>query len=69
VLLRVAAIADGGLALVCGSGHTGRTGYLHEQRTCWERFAARQGPVRSLRRTFNKAARSAFVDQLKRRGD
>ena len=64
-LVRVSAAADGGL-LVDALRPVGRSGYLHRDAACWQRFAARQGPVRSLGRTLNKAARSALVLELKR---
>lgn len=64
-LLRVAPTPDGALALLAKRSHTGRTGYLHRQPTCWDRFASRQGPVRSLGRKVDKATRNALVEELK----
>jgi len=64
-LLRVWSAADGRLVLLARSGHAGRTGYLHRQPTCWDRFASRQGAVRSLGRKVDKATRSALVGELK----
>lgn len=64
-LLRVESAPDGRLALLARRGHTGRTGYLHRQPTCWDRFASRQGPVRSLGRKVDKATRYALVEELK----
>jgi predicted RNA-binding protein YlxR (DUF448 family) len=65
-LLRLAVATDGTLAVVAGRQHSGRTGYVHPKRECWERFAARKGPLRSLGRTLDKASRVALVQQLKR---
>lgn len=64
-LLRVASTADGGLQLLTGRAHAGRSGYLHPDVACWERFAARKGPVRSLRQTVDKVRRLIFVQGLK----
>ncbi len=64
-LLRVALVARGQLQVV-GRQRTGRTGYLHRQHECWERFMARKGPVRSLACKVDKAARASFVQELKR---
>lgn len=63
-LVRLAAAADGSLRPVDAAGHRGRSGYLHRHTACWQRFAARSGPVRSLRRPFDKAARAALVQTL-----
>jgi predicted RNA-binding protein YlxR (DUF448 family) len=65
-LLRFAVTTDGTLALVSGRQHSGRTGYVHPKPECWERFAARKGPLRSLGRSVDKASRMAFVQELKR---
>jgi predicted RNA-binding protein YlxR (DUF448 family) len=64
-LVRMSAAADGRL-LVDARRHAGRSGYLHRDAACWQRFAARQGPVRSLGRTLNKATRAALVRELER---
>jgi predicted RNA-binding protein YlxR (DUF448 family) len=63
-LLRLTVAADDTLALA-SRRHTGRTGYLHRQRECWDRFASRKGLVRSLGRTVGRTARALFVQQLK----
>ncbi len=65
-LLRLTMADDGGLALATGRHHTGRTGYLHRQPQCWERFTARKGRLRSLHRAVDKNLRVTFVQQLKR---
>ncbi len=65
-LLRVSSGLDGALALVTGRRHLGRTGYLHPRPMCWEQFAVRKGPVRSLGRPVDKATRCTFVEELKR---
>ena len=64
-LLRLSLGADDTLTVVSGR-HSVRTGYLHRQQACWERFAARKGPVRSLGRNVNGTVRATFVQQLKR---
>ncbi len=64
-LLRVARARDGSLAIAGRTQH-GRTGYLHRRQECWERFAARKGPVRSLRYSIDKTTRIALVEELKR---
>jgi len=64
-LLRVAVAEDNTLTVVTRR-HGGRTGYLHRQQECWERFAARKGMVRSLGRNLGTTARALFVQQLKR---
>jgi predicted RNA-binding protein YlxR (DUF448 family) len=65
VLLRFASTPSGTLALVVPRSIRGRTGYLHPQPACWERFASRGGPLRSLGRTVDKPRRLAFVQELK----
>lgn len=65
-LLRLTVSIDGTLALVTGRQHSGRTGYVHPKRECWERFAAQKGQLRSLGRAVDKASRVTFVQQLKR---
>lgn len=64
-LIRVLCDPDGKLAVVSGRQHKGRSGYLHPNRECGARFAARKGPLRSLRRNVDRAARVAFVEELK----
>ena len=64
-LLRFAGSSDGTLALVARRSLRGRTGYLHAEPTCWERFASRGGPLRSLRRNVDKSRRLALVQVLK----
>ncbi len=63
-LLRLSVTVDGRLALTPRQ-HTGRSGYLHRQPECWERFTARKGPLRSLGRAVEKTLRVTFVQQLK----
>ena len=63
-LLRIACDADGNLALVPDRRHRGRSGYLHPRPECGARFAARKGPVRSLRRQFDRTVRLRFVEGL-----
>jgi predicted RNA-binding protein YlxR (DUF448 family) len=64
-LLRLSVAADGSLALAPRSP-LGRSGYLHRQPQCWERFTARKGPLRSLGRAVEKSLRVTFVQQLQR---
>lgn len=64
-LLRFASQPDGALALVTQRSHHGRTGYLHPQVPCWERFASRGGPLRSVGRNVDKPRRLIFVQELK----
>ena len=64
-LLRLAVADDGSVVLVTGHHRSGRSGYLHRQAQCWERFTARKGPLRSLGRTIDKTLRATFVQQLK----
>lgn len=63
-LLRVVRTVEGDLQLDPGRRAGGRGGYLHRQRYCWDRFARRKGPLRSLRATVDRAARSALVAAL-----
>lgn len=63
-LVRIVA-ADDSLTVV-SSRHTGRSGYLHRQPQCWDRFAGRKGLVRSLGRNVSLTSRATFVQQLKR---
>lgn len=67
-LLCLASAPSGALQVVERQQRTGRTGYLHDHLGCWERFAARKGPVRSLRRNVDKQIRIAVLQELKRTG-
>jgi predicted RNA-binding protein YlxR (DUF448 family) len=64
-LLCLALAPDGSLRIVDRRRRMGRTAYLHHRPACWERFTARKGPVRSLRRSVEKSARIAVVHGLK----
>jgi predicted RNA-binding protein YlxR (DUF448 family) len=64
-LFRISRARDGTLSIADPS-RPGRSGYLHRREECWERFAARKGLVRSLGCSVDKAARMAFVQELKR---
>lgn len=64
-LLRFSSASDGTLALAAQRSSRGRSGYLHPEPTCWERFASRGGPLRSLRRNVDKPRRLTFVQVLK----
>ncbi len=66
-LLRFSSAPDGSgsLRLVVHGTSRGRTGYLHPQPGCWERFASRGGRLRSLGRTVDKPQRRTFVEGLK----
>ncbi len=63
-LLRLA-VTDDNTLTVATRQHRGRSGYLHRQQECWNRFAARKGLVRSLGRHLGTTARALFVQQLK----
>jgi predicted RNA-binding protein YlxR (DUF448 family) len=63
-LLRIVCDDAGNLAVVTHPRHSGRSGYLHSSADCCQRFTARKGPVRSLRRQIDRAARSRFVAGL-----
>jgi uncharacterized protein len=65
-LVRIRGAADGTLSLVAGRSSSGRTGYLHRRRDCWEHFAGRKGRVRSLGCSVDKAQRAACVQELER---
>jgi predicted RNA-binding protein YlxR (DUF448 family) len=57
--------AGGGLVLDEGSARQpGRGAYLHRTPACWNVFARRRGPVRSLRMTPGVAQREQLVDTL-----
>jgi predicted RNA-binding protein YlxR (DUF448 family) len=62
-LLRVVAV-DGALRPDPAHRAGGRGAYLHARRTCWHAFAARRGPVRSLRRSPERAERERLVVAL-----
>lgn len=64
-LLRFASAPDGSLALVRPGTARGRSGYLHRELGCWDRFASRGGRLRSVGRTVDKQQRLAFVQGLK----
>ena len=64
-LVRFASTPDGALGLVARRSLHGRTAYLHPQVGCWERFASRGGPLRSLGHNVDKPRRVAFVQGLK----
>ena len=64
-LLRFSRSVGGGLEMV-GRTSSGRSGYLHRREVCWQQFSARKGLVRSLGCTLDRAARVAFVQELKR---
>lgn len=68
VLLRFSSTPDGRLTLVLPGAARGRTGYLHPQFGCWERFASRGGRLRSLGQTVAKPQRLTFVQELKAAG-
>jgi predicted RNA-binding protein YlxR (DUF448 family) len=59
-MIRVARTADG-LCPDPGRRQPGRGAYLHPVVSCWESFAARRGPVRSLRATPTRAERERLV--------
>jgi predicted RNA-binding protein YlxR (DUF448 family) len=63
-LLRVVHTTDGALQLDAARRIGGRGGYLHRSRDCWDRFAKRKGPLRSLRATIDRSARAALVATL-----
>jgi predicted RNA-binding protein YlxR (DUF448 family) len=64
-LLCLSSAPDGALRIVDRWRRMGRSGYLHDRLACWERFASRKGPVRSLRRSVDKSTRMALVQVLK----
>lgn len=63
-LWRIAVSGQGTLSLVTSREHTGRNGYLHRRRACYDRFMARKGLLRSLGRALDKTVRGSFVAQL-----
>jgi len=63
-LIRILCDASGKLAVVSGRQHEGRTGYLHASEECYKRFAARKGPLRSLRHSVDRNTRLALVAEL-----
>jgi len=64
-LLRI--VADARQGLVADPVHRarGRGGYLHRDPACWEAFAKRKGPVRSLHRTASRDERQDLVARLR----
>ena len=64
-LLRLTGTAGGALQIVTGRTWSGRTGYLHAQQECWDRFTARKGPLRSLGCAVDKPKRIAFIEGLR----
>jgi predicted RNA-binding protein YlxR (DUF448 family) len=64
-MLRLSPGGPRGLRLVERRDVAGRTGYLHRRPACWDRFAARKGPLRSLRRTVDRETRTVLVAHLK----
>jgi predicted RNA-binding protein YlxR (DUF448 family) len=55
---------DGALRRDAGRRAEGRGAYLHGRPSCWEKFVARRGSVRSLRAAVPRAAREALVRDL-----
>jgi len=64
-MLRMMATPNGELQVAAARPPMGRSGYLHRSVVCWERFAARKGPLRSLGCSIGKAERRALVARLK----
>jgi len=64
-LVRVVSSADGTLTVARDRQQQGRSGYLHVDQECYNRFAARKGSLRSLRRTIERPARLALIAELK----
>jgi predicted RNA-binding protein YlxR (DUF448 family) len=65
-LVRVIASTGGGMLVDRDRRAGGRGGYLHRNAECWMQFARRKGPVRSLRRVVDRAARRELVETLQR---
>lgn len=65
-LFRIAYVSGRGLAIDVRRRLGGRGAYLHGEETCWKRFAARKGMVRSLGIGVDRAARATLVDELRR---
>jgi predicted RNA-binding protein YlxR (DUF448 family) len=63
-LLRVT-YRDGSLRRDGAPRAAGRGAYLHERPACWDAFAARRGPVRSLRSAVPHAVRVRLVEELR----
>lgn len=57
--------AGGGLRLDPAGRLPGRGAYLHPSETCCAAFVARKPSVRSLRRSVERGARAALVDELR----
>jgi predicted RNA-binding protein YlxR (DUF448 family) len=64
-LLRIVADPQGSLVPDPAHRAPGRGGYLHRDPACWEGFAKRKGPVRSLRRTASRTERQDLVARLR----
>jgi hypothetical protein len=62
-LLRFVA-TPAGLALDVRRRAPGRGGYLHPGPACCQEFLRRKPPLRSLRRSVDRAARLALVQQI-----
>lgn len=63
-LLRFVA-ADGNLKSDADRRLPGRGAYLHPKSACWEAFVARKPLIKSLRRSVDRTARAAFIEQLR----
>ncbi|MBI1813949.1 MAG: YlxR family protein [Deltaproteobacteria bacterium] len=63
-LVRIAADPQGTLTPVIRHA-SGRSAYLHRSAECWERFAGRKGPVRSLQRAVSRSERQTLVARLR----
>jgi predicted RNA-binding protein YlxR (DUF448 family) len=63
-LIRIVS-ADGALTVARGRRRQGRSGYLHRDEECYNRFAARKGSLKSLRRTIERPARQALIAELR----
>jgi len=58
-------VAEGGLTADPTRRRPGRGGYLHARESCYEAFLARKPALRSLRRSVDRTARAALVEQLR----
>jgi len=63
-LVRIVVDANGALAPDPARRASGRGGYLHHDPGCWNSFARRKGPVRSLRRSASRVERQALAARL-----
>lgn len=66
VFVRVAAGPGATLRAIQDHKHQGRSGYLHRDKECLDRFASRKGPLRSLGCSVDKLVRAAFIAELQR---